>query len=90
MVKKVTKAVEAVTGAMAGTSVSANAPNDPKLLKDEETGDMVSKSELKRRQKGRSAAAKKAEKKAVTPKSAEQKKADEALGDLEPSQVREI
>jgi len=88
MAEKVTQAVEAVTSAMAATSASAS--NDPKMLKDEETGEMVSKSELKRRQKARSIAAKRAEKKATAPKSENQKKADEALGDLEPGQVREM
>jgi lysyl-tRNA synthetase, class II len=86
MADKVTKAVEAATSAMAAASVSAS--NDSKMRKDEETGEMVSKSEYKRRQKARSVAAKKAEKQAATPKNADQKKADEALGDLEPSQAR--
>jgi lysyl-tRNA synthetase class 2 len=86
----VTKAVEALTSAMAGASTSANAPNEPKLMKDDETGEMVSKSEHKKRQRARAVAAKKAEKKAATPKSVEQKKADVELGDLDPSQVYKL
>lgn len=84
MADKVDPAVEAVTKAMASTT--ANAP-DPKLVKDEETGEMVSKTELKKRTKMRAAAAKKAEKKAAAPP--EQKKTNEVLGDLDPSQVRD-
>ncbi len=85
MPDKVNQAVKAATSATAGSATSANALNDAKLLKDDETGEMVSKSELKRRQKVRAAAAKKAEKKSAAPP--EQKKVNEALGDLDPRQV---
>jgi lysyl-tRNA synthetase, class II len=77
--------VKAVTKAMADTTTAADTPNDSKLHKDEETGEMISKTELKRRQKVRAAAAKKAEKKSAAPP--EQKKADDALGDLDANQV---
>ena len=57
--------VDAVAKAMADTATESNASSDAKLVKDEETGEMVSKTVLKRRQKMRTAAAKKAEKKAA-------------------------
>jgi lysyl-tRNA synthetase class 2 len=85
MPDKVDPAVKAATSATASAATSANAPGDTKLLKDDETGEMVSKTELKRRQRARATAAKKSEKKSAAPP--EQKKVNEALGDLDPRQV---
>ena len=70
---------------MADNATASDASSDAKLVKDEETGEMVSKTVFKRRQKMRDVAAKKAEKKAVAPPA--QKKANDLLGDLDPNQV---
>jgi hypothetical protein len=77
--------VDAVAKAMADNATASDASSDAKLVKDEETGEMVSKTERKRRQKMRSTAAKKAQKKAAAPP--EQKKDNDPLGDLDPNQV---
>lgn len=63
--------VEAVAEKLQGTSVTGNAETaegtTPNLQLDEVTGEMVSKSELKKRQKAREREAKKAEREAARP-----------------------
>ncbi|GAA5960187.1 hypothetical protein JCM3765_002501 [Sporobolomyces pararoseus] len=70
----------------------ANAAGDaPNLQKDPETGEMVSKSEMKKRIKAREAAKKKAEKAAAAPpQPTKQTSAAEAEEELSPNQYYEI
>ncbi|WWC91602.1 lysine-tRNA ligase [Kwoniella dendrophila CBS 6074] len=63
--------------------MSAPAPAEANLHKDEVTGEMVSKSELKRRQKERQVAAKKAEKAAAQPAKAEKGSAGKKTAEVE-------
>lgn len=65
------------------------APNAPNLQKDEETGEMVSKSELKKRIKAREAAKKKADKLAAAPVVAKKKEVVD-VSDLNPNQYFEM
>jgi lysyl-tRNA synthetase class 2 len=73
---------DATIGSSTGEAAASNAPN---LQKDEETGEMVSKSELKKRQKARQAAAKKAEKAAAAPPPKEKSKDKLDMSDLNPN-----
>jgi lysyl-tRNA synthetase class 2 len=73
---------DATIGSSSTTEAASNAPN---LQKDEETGEMVSKSELKKRQKARQAAAKKAEKAAAAPPPKEKSKDKLDMSDLNPN-----
>jgi lysyl-tRNA synthetase class 2 len=73
---------DATIGSSTGETAATNAPN---LQKDEETGEMVSKSELKKRQKARQAAAKKAEKAAAAPPPKEKSKDKLDMSDLNPN-----
>ena len=63
---------------------TAQTPPAPNLQLDEVTGEMVSKSELKKRQKARAAEAKKAEKAAAQPQKEKSVK-EVALADLNPN-----
>lgn len=65
------------------------APNAPNLQKDEETGEMISKSELKKRIKAREAAKKKADKLAAAPVVAKKKEVVD-VSDLNPNQYFEM
>lgn len=86
--------VDAVKNATIGESSSSAAGGTaPNLVKDEETGEMVSKTELKKRVKARELAAKKAAKAAAAPKpaAAANKKADKVdMSDLNPNQYFEL
>ncbi|CAL9730339.1 lysine--tRNA ligase, mitochondrial [Monosporozyma unispora] len=75
---------------MSSEEVAAAAQNVANLHLDEATGEMVSKSELKKRIKLRAIEAKKAAKKAnAAPKPAPKKKKNDLLADLDPSQYFE-
>ncbi|KAI9291292.1 lysyl-tRNA synthetase, class II [Neoconidiobolus thromboides FSU 785] len=74
------------------SNIDNGATQAEKLYKDEVTGEMVSKSELKRRIKQREKEQKKAEKEAATPKVAkkESDNAEDLEADLNPNQYFEI
>ena len=82
IVEQVKDATIGSSSAPTGEAAASNAPN---LQKDEETGEMVSKSELKKRQKARQAAAKKAEKAAAAPPPKEKSKDKLDMSDLNPN-----
>ncbi|KAF2417433.1 putative Lysyl-tRNA synthetase [Tothia fuscella] len=96
MAEQIKEAVQVVTDKVAGTTIGsgstdAAAQSQPNLQKDEETGEMVSKSELKKRTKARQAAAKKAEKAAAAPPPKAEKKKDKVdMSDLNPNQFFEM
>ncbi|KAF2405251.1 lysyl-tRNA synthetase [Trichodelitschia bisporula] len=93
MADAVKKAVAAVAEKVASTSLNPEASGEqsqPNMQLDAETGEMVSKSELKKRQKARQAAAKKAEKAAAAPPKPEKKKAETDMADLNPNQYFEM
>ena len=83
--------VDAVKSATIGeSSTSTPGGTAPNLVEDPETGEKVSKTELKKRQKAREVAKKKAEKAAAAPKQAT-KKADKVdMSDLNPNQYFEL
>jgi len=84
--------VDAAKNATIGeSSASAAGGTAPNLVEDPETGDKVSKTELKKRQKAREVAKKKAEKAAAAPKPAASKKTDKVdMSDLNPNQYFEL
>ncbi|TID26299.1 lysyl-tRNA synthetase [Venturia nashicola] len=95
-VQQITEQVQNTTiGSSSTTEPSTGenvAPNAPNLQKDEETGEMVSKSEMKKRIKAREAAKKKAEKAAAAPVVAAKKEKKEVVdvSDLNPNQYFEM
>jgi lysyl-tRNA synthetase class 2 len=84
--------VDAVKNATIGESSSAGASGTtPNLVEDPETGEKISKTELKKRIKAREVAAKKAAKAAAAPKPAASKKAEGVdMSDLNPNQYFEL
>ncbi|KAF2760329.1 lysyl-tRNA synthetase [Pseudovirgaria hyperparasitica] len=92
MAESVKNAVEAVVSSVTGNTGESAAEGAPKLLLDEVTGERVSKSELKKRQKQRENEKKKAEKAATAPPKPAAKKAAGAVNeaDLNPNQYFEI
>lgn len=85
-------AVQAIVDGVANTTVNAASGTTPNMHLDPETGEMVSKTELKRRQKAREAAAKKAEKAAAVPQKPKKEKTTggEDMSDLNPNQYFEM
>lgn len=93
-VQQVTEQVQNATIGSSSTTEPATSENvapgnAPNLQKDEETGEMVSKSELKKRVKAREAAKKKAEKAAAAPVVAKKKEVVD-VSDLNPNQYFEM
>lgn len=85
-VEGIAEKVQNVTIGSSSTAPATDnvAPNAPNLQKDEETGEMVSKSELKKRQKSREAAKKKADRAANAPPPKEKKEKVD-VSDLNPN-----
>lgn len=95
-VQQITEQVQNTTIGPASTTEPSTAtasenvaPNAPNLQKDEETGEMVSKSELKKRIKAREAAKKKADRAAAAPAVVKKKEVVD-VSDLNPNQYFEM